>query len=352
MWYYIIIFAFSFVALAVRDKKLSRLLCNALLVFMFLMTAFRAETIGIDTQSYKDIFESGYRLAAYIREFLFSGIGLLVYNYTEDYRLFQVIMAFITYVPWFYLLNKKSTILPLSLLLFIFSTNRYFFETFNMVRQAAATPYLLLCWIMISEKKYLKSLLFFAIALGFHKSSLYYIPIVFVAWKWTFKANTIRIMQIATLSFAFLFASMSTITNLIQAVVPDVFLNSIISVDHYADYREELARSFWGLLPMLLPNAFVACFYYYKHKENLLMRIFTVGSIFLNIVAVYPMSYRITYGVIALEVLLFPLIFHDRTKYKSFLVFVIACIVIFSLFDFFSTCGMELARLVPYKSFL
>ena len=351
MLLYLLIFIFLFLCLGLKNKKHVKYICNALLLLMLYMTAFRAETIGIDTHNYVDIFDSGYRLAAYVKEFLFSGFGLLVYNYNEDYRYFQVGMAIITYLPWFYLINKKTENIAVALLLFVFSTNRYFFETFNMMRQAAATPYLLITWFMLYEKKYIWSLISFIIAVGFHTSSLFYVPIVFIAWKWHFKSKTINISMLATLVFAFLFANMGTITKLVVMIIPAAFQESI-GVEHYAGYRQELARTTFGLLPMLLPNAFIAFFYYAKHKENLLMRIFVVGAIFLNIIAVYPMSYRISYGVIALEIFLFPLLLNDKSPNRKSLVFVLLCIVLFSLFDFFTTCNMGAASLVPYKKFL
>lgn len=351
MWYYIMIFAISILCLRIENKRYVKIICNIILLLMMYMTAFRADTIGIDTHNYKDIFESGYRLAAYIKEFLFSGLGLLIYNFNEDYRYFQVLMALITYLPWFYLLNKKTDNIAVALLLFVFSTNRYFFETFNMMRQAAATPYLLITWFLLYEKKYFYAVLAFIIAVGFHTSSLFYVPIVFIAWKWTFTQRSIKILILGTLVFAFLFANMSTITNLISMLTPIAF-QELIGLDHYASYRQELARTTFGLLPMLLPNAYIAFFYYEKNKDNFLMRIFIYGAIFLNIISVYPMSYRISYGVIALEIFLFPLLLNYKSKYRNGLIFVILCIVLYSLFDFFTTCYMGAASLVPYKNFL
>ena len=312
------------------------------------MSAFRAETVGIDTHNYVEIFDSGYRLAAYVSEFIYSGLGLLIYDYNEDYRWFQVIMTFFTYLPWFFLLNKKSKYFAVSLILFVFSTNRYFFETFNMVRQAAATPYLLWCWVMLYENKYWKSILCFIIALGFHTSSLIYLPIAFVAYKWRFSNNLVVATQVFTLIFAFVFSDMSVITNLITAILPSG-LQELFGVEHYSGYREELARTTFGLLPMLLPNAFITVCYYKTNSDDLLMRIFVYGAVFLNVISVYPMSYRMSYGLIALEVLLFPTLLKVRSPYRNMLKLVIACIVIYSLFDFFTTC--DLAKLVPYKTF-
>ncbi len=343
MLIYFLIFSFSLFLLLVKKRK-KIIGCNLLLLLMAVMCMLRGEDVGIDTANYIDIFDSGYRLAYYvIKDPIWGGLGTLLYQTTGDYRLFQILMGIITYLPLFVVFNKKSDNITISILIFLFATNRYFFETFNMMRQAAATSYLLWCWVVFSEKKYLKAIALFVIAEGLHHTSLIYLPLAIMAWKIKLSNGTVIIAVVATLLFSLVFSSMDLLVS-----IEKLFLSED-SIGKYDTYAKDLARSIWGVLPVNLPYSFITICFYWMNRDSFIFRLFAYGTIFANFISVLPMAYRISYGVIVLETLIYPTLLTERSKYRQLLYIVVFCLIVFSLIDFVTTC--DIAKLVPYKTF-
>lgn len=344
MFVYIVIFSFSFLLVFAKRKRTRTIGCNLLLSIMAMMCIFRGEEVGIDTASYIDIFDSGYRMAYYVtKDPLYGALGSLLYQTTDDYRLFQALMGIITYLPLFVVFNKKSDNIAVSLLIFVFATNRYFFETFNMVRQAAASSFLLWSWVVLSEKKFVKAMALFVIAVGMHHTSIFYLPIGLFAWKVKLPSSVVTVAVISTLLFSIFIANMDLLVSIEKLLLPED------AIGKYDTYAKELARSIWGLLPVILPYSFVSIFFYKKNKDNFLFRLFAYGTVFANFISVLPMAYRISYGIIILELLIYPALLAEKSKYSIFLYFVVLCLVVFSLFDFITTC--DIAQLVPYRTF-
>ena len=344
MYLYIICFFFSLLFLLIKNNRIRTVGCNLLLLIMAAMCILRGDNVGIDTQNYIDIFDSEYRLAYYIIEDpIYGALGTLIYQSTGDYRILQVLMGVITYLPLFVVFNKKSDNIAISVLIFIFATNRYFFETLNMMRQAAATSYLWWCWVVFSEKKYLKAILLFVIAAGLHHASLIYLPFALMAWKIKLSSSIVTVAVVGTLLFSLMFSSMDLLVSIEKLFIPED------SIGKYDTYAKELARSVWGLLPVILPYSFITICFYWEKQDIFIFRLFAYGTIFTNFISVLPMAYRISYGIIVLELLIYPTLLTERSKYRQPLYIVVFCLIIFSLFDFITTC--DIAKLVPYKIF-
>ena len=344
MLLYFIIFTTSILLVFVKKKRIRVLGCNLLLIVMAVMCMLRGEDIGIDTVNYIDIFNSRYRLAHYlIEDPIYGALGTLLSQTTSDYRYMQILMGLITYLPLFVIFNKHSKSIAISILIFVFATNRYFFETFNIQRQAAAASFLLWCWVMLNEKKYVKAIVLFIVAAGLHHTSLIYLPLAFVALKVKLSNGTVVIAIITTLLFSLLFSSMDLLVSL------ERLLLSEDTIGKYDTYAKELARSIWGLLPVILPYSFITVFFYKRQRRSFYFRLFAYGTIFMNFISVLPMAYRISYGVIILELLIYPVLLTQKSKYRQLLFIVVFCLIVFSLYDFITTC--DIAKLVPYRTF-
>lgn len=341
---YIIIFVSSLLILLIRNAKIKKISSNLLLLVMTLTCVLRSEDIGSDTLNYVSIYDSVYGLAYYIeKDPLFGLIGLLVHLFSGNYHIFQILLGIITYFPLFIVFNKYSDNIAISVLIFIFATNRYFFETFNIIRQSAAAAYLLWCWVMVDKKKYWKALSLFLIAAGFHHTSWICFPIAIVALKFKVSIRTIGVFIFATLIFTFIFSNMEILVSLQK-----IFLSNE-TIGKYDTYEKELAKTIWGLLPIVLPYACITIIGYRQYVDNYIFRLFAYGSIFTIFISVLPMAYRISYGIIILELLIFPIMLKSGSNNKLLTQCIIICLVIFSFTDFLNTC--YLAKLVPYEIF-
>lgn len=340
---YLILFAASLLLLMVKNRRLTFYMGNFLLLMMACMCAFRGENVGIDTATYVSISETAYKLEHYsLIDPLYGYLGLFLYDKTGDYRYFQILVGVATYLPLFYIFNKKSQNLAVTVFIFLFATNRYFFETFNIARQCAATSWLLLCWCCLEEKKKVLATVCFIIALGFHHTSIIYFPLALMAYKVKLSNKVVSVSVVATFLFTLFVSDMSMLVSLQQMLFTDEFIGK------YNTYEAKLARSIWGLLPVVLPYTAISLLFYKKYSESFIFRIFAYGTIFANFISVLPMAYRISYGIIALEPLIYPMIL-NVVKFRDLVVSIMICLLIFSLFDFFTT--YEKARLVPYEIF-
>ena len=119
MYLYLLIMLLSILLLGVKNKNVKSIGCNILLAFMAFLCVFRGEDVGIDTVNYKDIFDSGYRLAYYlIKDPLYGVLGTCIYNWGLSYEVFQILMGVMTYIPLFIVLNKRSDNIAISILIF------------------------------------------------------------------------------------------------------------------------------------------------------------------------------------------------------------------------------------------
>lgn len=341
---YIVIFVSSLLILLIKDKKIKTISSNILLLLMTVMCCLRNENVGSDTLNYISIYDSIYGLTLYLgSDPLFGIIGLFVHSFSGNYHFFQILLGIITYFPLFIVFNKYSKNIAISLLIFIFATNRYFFETFNIMRQAAAASYLIWCWCMVDKKEYWKAIILFLLAAGFHHTSWFCLPVAIFAFKVKLSIKTIVIFIFGTLIFTLVFSNMEILVSLQK-----IFLSNE-TIGKYDTYEKELAKTIWGLLPIVLPYACISIYGYNQYKNYFIFRLFSYGSIFAIFISVLPMAYRISYGIIISELLIFPILLERGSNNKLLTQCIIICIVIFSFIDFLNTC--HLAKLVPYEIF-
>lgn len=154
--------------------------CFIYLFPMFVLTGFRALTVGSDTlgyyrtftvvancQSISDAFnvsrmESGYVLINYI----LSHIGC-------GYLLFQVIIAGITYAAFYSFIRHYSTNPAFSS--FIFLTMRMMFASMNLMRAYLAVAILCFAVEALINRRLIKFILIVLLAASFHTTSLFFI---------------------------------------------------------------------------------------------------------------------------------------------------------------------------------
>ncbi|MDR0305156.1 MAG: EpsG family protein [Chitinispirillales bacterium] len=107
-------------------------------------------------------------------EYLYVSLNKVIYFFGLDAQWFIIIMAFLTYFIIFISFPKRY----LHILVLILMTNLYFFS-FNAVRQALSIAIVLYAVALFLEKKYIKTYILLLIAIGFHKSFLFFLPIFF-----------------------------------------------------------------------------------------------------------------------------------------------------------------------------
>lgn len=177
MQIYIIIYV---IALCLTLFKKETKFSLALLALLFIVTAFRDETVGADTYNYLYFFShetgSNVDVSSRVLEFLNMGAYSFIYINGLENRFILIFYAFVSYL-FLYIISKKYRIRLSYLLLFFFLTS-LFIKNLNISRQVVSITILATGVSYIFDKSFKKSLLFFVfvvLAGGFHASSYFFI---------------------------------------------------------------------------------------------------------------------------------------------------------------------------------
>lgn len=194
-----ILFYFIFVCIIIISQILKTnnfIFEKTIMLLLLLISAFR--------------FDVGYDYATYFRTILYFKNNLSYMKIYEDFELFNQILISISnslYLPQFYfivsslliilpiyiVLQRKSSNVALSLLLF-YTFPLFYFNSMSIIRQFIAISILFYSFNEICKKKILKQLLFAIIAGMFHKSAYLIFPILIIQDKYLFKRKMLYVV--------------------------------------------------------------------------------------------------------------------------------------------------------------
>ncbi len=150
-------------------------------VIISLLAGLRAETVGIDTVHYIEKFQyiaNGQPKLAYGLEETFKGICAVLLKIWNNSSFLFLLFALVTNVLIFKRLWDFKDYISLSWASIVYF-GVFYFMTFNILRQFVAIAIVFFATRYVSQRKYLKFLIFVAIATLFHKSAL--LGILFIA---------------------------------------------------------------------------------------------------------------------------------------------------------------------------
>ena len=268
--YIIIYLAALLLALYKKETKLSLLL----LLFMFFVTAFRAEEVGVDTWNYLHNFssETGSELDFSSRALEFLNLGLYYYflQLGIDTRVILVLYSLITYF-FIFQFNKKLNTRLSYFLLFLFLTN-FFIKGLNISRQVASAAILAYGILFIYEKNTSKSLWFFVFVIlagGLHATSYFYVILYVLRY---IHLNNTKLVSLSTFLISLL---------IILNIIPIEPIMHQLMPKEFAIYSKDLAHdytgSFLGMVLILFTLA-VECILLSKYKGKYLA-LFALGII-------------------------------------------------------------------------
>lgn len=275
-----------------------------LILFTFLCM-YRSENVGIDTPSYLSKFHDFKYDNEFNYEFLFYYINHHIANLGFNVQSNQMIMALLTYLPLLYIFLRKSSDSAITLVVFITAIIGYFFESFSMQRQCIATSFLLMGYTFTYERKYIYAIICAFIAQGFHSTSIVFILLAiyaYIAPSWDEKKIKIALI------LSFLWAISIGSIDIFSPIFNNLDFLGFSKFSMYSDYHLEETRNLNGLLPLLLPNTIFCYFTYETYKDSYYMKIMVLGVLLLNIFCIFPISYRMAYGLMIIEVLTYPMV--------------------------------------------
>lgn len=313
-------------------KRLGTPLGLLVMLFGFGICAFRNYHIGSDTPMYLEFYEHPYGRHIERTEFLFKFIASALNEFGVQSFDVQVIMALITWVPLIILFLRESRSLPVSFLVFIVSVMGYYMETLNLVRQLASLPYILWAYVFLQKKQLRLCLLFSVIAMGLHAINVAAVAVMILATKVRPNEKVVYVSIILTLIYAFCFSSIEFMKGLANQFAGMGYFAKYVQ---YATYAIKFARNLNGLLPLLVPSSLLCMASYrllVQEDKKVLANVFFYGCVILNIVSIFPTSYRMGMNMICVELLIYPIMIARKGKYRTFAISMIVLMMAYYLF--------------------
>lgn len=169
-----------------KDKKYSsaaRFLTFLPIVFIFTIIPGLQWNVGNDYFEYVSIIENVNNLQdRYQDEYLFYFIAKTINYFGFDTQIFFIISSFIVFCNFTVLGNKLRkygfdfSFVILSLIV----VSTIYHSQMNITRQAIAASFLLISSLLFFESKFIKSIIVFFLAIGFHKTSVIVFPLFFI----------------------------------------------------------------------------------------------------------------------------------------------------------------------------
>ena len=357
---YLIVLTLAILNFSIQQRKEIRILNLFLFVFMMLVCAMRAEGVGSDTVRYLYSFARINELQGRESlEFVYKSVVVFFSGLSFSPQGIQFILSLIAYSAFYKLFIKYSGNIALAILLFIISSNAYFSESFNIVRQICATPFILLSILSIRDRAFVKSVFYMIIGIGFHMSSLIFIPVIFFAYYVKINYKIVLIASLSSFLFAIISASNEFVVNMLEAVMPAISNSRLSDLDKYSGYTNYLIdfnRSLNGLLYLILPHTFICVFTYKRMNGDFISRIYFIGVVIFNLISAMPTGYRMVYALTALELIILPCLWVStynkdyNIKYTRRCIVVIVMALVLGYIYILMTKG-EQARLIPYSIF-
>lgn len=290
---------------SINNVKVNRgisFLCCAYIIFL---CSFRDPTVGTDSYRYA-MMASGGRDYSSSFEFLYNFLLPIVWSSKNGYTLFFFIMAAFTWLPFYFILNKRSGDYgKYVLLLMIISNNIYFLDSLNAIRQMASTAMLVTSYTCLEKENRFLFLVFYTLAIGLHTTALIFLPFVLLSRVNLNSKLMIKILVI-TLIYSFLFSFLVD-SSIFSSILGKIKLFGISNYVGYFDQDRYMnGVNAKGLIKLLIFPALL-CALSVINVNNRSSRIYFWGIILLAVLSpITAISVRACMGLTVAELLVLP----------------------------------------------
>ena len=185
MFMYLTLLAFLSFYFEERKREINFLIFPTF-IFFLLFDGLRKSSVGGDLSVYVSIFEQNALKLPELSKIFKSRFELgyvftnqLIRSLTENYSILLFIFAFLTLWIWFYVLDKYSKNVYMSLIIYLSSLGMFLYSLSN-IRQGLAVAFGFLGFYFLSEEKKIRGILFVLLAPLFHTSGIICILLIFI----------------------------------------------------------------------------------------------------------------------------------------------------------------------------
>lgn len=240
-----------------------------------LILGLRAQSVGIDTESYIAYFKLVSLGISGWMEPGITGISKVILLLGGNQQLLLLICAIVTVAGFYYFIINTSDDIYLSVLI-LYSLNFYFFF-FNGIRQSIAMAITSVAIVKINREQYYRAILWVILGMLFHTTaSIVFVCIAIKKLKIKYKKNYVYILGILGI---ILVIAGRDIVNILSKLYTK-----------YAAYMDSSFGQQGNIInPILFMCIYVFCSYYYKrikNKENELLIIMLALGVILYFLSI------------------------------------------------------------------
>lgn len=319
MGVYLFILAFLILFYLIGDSKNYIILLAFVAVVFVLLSAFRAESVGIDHLSYKRGFEYDLRFYSFWDHLFKWDVGWLILNYSmmllyDNWHSMLILIAILTVYPMYYIFKKYTPDPVLAMLIYYLLYG--FILSFSLIKQSVAISLIILSLFFLANGKKIKS--FFSAVFGFmvHYSAFFLLPIVIVSKRFVVKRSFVVPVLLTTFIIGFFSSQNSIITNLISLLPFEKYA-------HYSDYNADAVVNPLNTYLFLLPKNILCILIFYRLKgreysifKNIYFFNLVVANLFF--ISIPLISRFVLYGFQLESVLLVYYVYHFSGKNRRF----------------------------------
>lgn len=304
---YFLFLVISLVALfPPKDKKVYTLVFGGCGVVLFLLAAFRSEEISPDYSNYVQMYESADSL---LIEPTFIFISILVKSTIGHSLGVFVLYAALAVFLKFKVISQISELWFLSIL--VYMAMLYVVQEHAQIRAGVATGFFLLTIRPLYERNGKKYLLYSILAILFHYSALITLPL----WFLSKRPLQYFLLLLIPCGYFFYFIGGNLIANLPFPYIQD-------KLEMYQKLQELGVSDFdninvFGIGVLIKCAIFYWLFFFrstirqYNPYIDILLLIYAIGIFFIPSFAAMPVvSYRLSALFVAVEMILFPMLYY------------------------------------------
>lgn len=232
MFMYLTLLAFLSFYFEERKREIS-LFIFPTFIFFLLIDGFRKSSVGGDLSVYVSIFEQNALKLPEFSQLFKSRFELgyvftnqLIRSLTDNYSILLFVFAFLTLWIWFYVLDKYSKNVYMSLIIYLSSLGMFLYSLSN-IRQGLAVALGFLGFYFLTEEKKIRGILFVLLAPLFHTSGIICILLIFI------RKIRLRVKYYPTILLGFI------------ALFPFVKIISIVLIKYFPQYNSYLESSWF-----------------------------------------------------------------------------------------------------------
>ena len=353
MFMYLSLLAFLSFYFEERKREINFLIFPTFMFFL-LFDGLRKSSVGGDLNVYISIFEQNSLRLPELSKIFKSRFELgyvftnqLIRSMTENYSFLLFVFAFLTLWIWFYVLDKYSKNVYMSLIIYLSSLGMFLYSLSN-IRQGLAVAFGFLGFYFLAEEKKIRGILFVLLAPLFHTSGMVCILFIFI-----------RKIKLSAKYYPTIFIGF-------VALFPFVKLISIALIKSFPQYNSYLESS-WFLdsnkwAPILLTILYCLVFavgeivmkqHPLSKSEQYIRTLFFVYLLLTMMSLQTALLERFAYYFAPIVILYIPMILYKIEEKKlRWILFYFILGVYFLMFLVIAYYKPEWYQIVPYRSII